>query len=166
MKKADFGGALIENVKFTGAVCDTCFRGKYRITGVLPPPGIDYKRLSKVNPMNADFSKAVISYTLFTNGCDLSNVIMPDDGNHYLIKNIKKVKEFTDRFCANLSDEEKGFFSIIQDVYLFQREGERMKILNRGDWYNSMTRDENLRKNASLIFDEFMNQLKDEELIC
>ncbi len=151
LKKADFGGAVIENVKFKGVVTDTWFRGKYRISGVVPPPQINYKRLSKVNPMNADFSEAIISYTLFTNGCDLSNVIMPNDGNHYLINNIKKVKEFTDRFCANLSDEEKDFFSIIQDVFLFQREGEKVKILNRIDWYNSMTKSENLRKKAFII---------------
>lgn len=54
---------------------------------------------------------------------------------------------------------------MIQDVFLFQREGEKMKIFNRGDWYDSMTKDENLRKNTSLIFDEFMKQLKDEGLI-
>ena len=55
---------------------------------------------------------------------------------------------------------------MFQDVFLFQREGERMKILNRGDWYDSMTKDEDLRKKASLIFEKYMEQLKDEELIC
>lgn len=34
LKRTDFGGAVLENVKFTGAVGDTWFRGKYRISGV------------------------------------------------------------------------------------------------------------------------------------
>lgn len=113
LKRSDFGGAAIDNVKFIGTVSDTWFRGKYRISGILPPPGIDYKRLGKVNPMHADFSEATVSYTVFTNGCDLANIIMPTDGNHYLINNIKGMKEFTDRFCADLNVKEKLFARII-----------------------------------------------------
>lgn len=110
------------------------------------------------------FSETDFSYADFS-GCRFEKCRFEKCTFHYTnLTNITEQEcEFVD--CNFYKGRIKRFFSMIQDIFLFQREGEKMKILNRGDWYDSMTKDEDLRKNASLIFDEFMKQLKDEGLI-
>lgn len=160
LKRVDFNGALIKDVKFIGEVSDVWFRGKSGTRDLVIPQDMDKERAYKLNPMIADFSQAFLSYTLFTDGCDLTRAVLPKDGNHYLIEDICKVKEFVERFCSSLEEKEKNYFNIIKEVFLIQRKDETVKILNTVDWRNSMTKDESLKENAQIIFDRFMCELK------
>lgn len=160
LKRVDFDGALINDVKFVGEVSDVWFRGKSSTLNLVIPKDMDIERAYKRNPMIADFSQAFISYTLFTDGCDLTRAVLPKDGNHYLIEDICKVKEFVERFCSSLEENEKSYFNIIKEVFLIQRKGEKVKILNIVDWRNSMTKEEALQENAKKIFDIFMREIE------
>lgn len=160
LKRVDFNGALIKDVKFIGEVSDAWFRGKSGTRDLVIPQDMDKERAYKLNPVIADFSQAFLSYTLFTDGCDLTRAVLPKDGNHYLIEDICKVKEFVERFCSSLEEKEKNYFNIIKEVFLIQRKGETVKILNTADWRNSMTKDESWKENAQIIFDRFMCELK------
>lgn len=161
LKRVDFNGAFVNGVQFIGEVSDVWFRGKSGTLDLVIPKDLDKERAYKQNPMIADFSQAFISYTLFTDGCDLSRTVLPKDGEHYLIEDISRVKEFVERFCASLEENEKSYFDIIKEVFLIQRKDEKIKILNIVDWRNSMTKDEALRENASTIFDRFMREIKE-----
>lgn len=161
LKRVDFNGALINEVKFIGEVSDVWFRGKSATLDLVIPKDFNKERAYKINPMAADFSQAFISYTLFTDGCDLTRAVLPKDGNHYLIGDICKVKEFVEKFCASLEENEKGYFNIIKKVFLIQRKDEKVKILNISDWCNSMTKEEALKENAAIIFDRFMKEIKE-----
>lgn len=160
LKRVDFNGALINDVKFIGEVSDVWFRGKSGTLDLVIPKDLDKERAYKLNPMIADFSQAFISYTLFTDGCDLTRAILPKDGKHYLIEDICKVKEFVEGFCNTLEENEKSYFNIIKKVFLLERKDEKVKILNIVDWRNSMTKEEALQENAEMIFGRFMREIK------
>lgn len=160
LNRVDFNGALINNVKFIGEVRNVWFRGLSGTLDLVIPPDLDKERAYKLNPMIADFSQAFISYTLFTDGCDLTRAILPKDGKQYLIEDISGVKEFVEKFCSSLEESEKSYFETIKDIFLIQREGEKVKILNTVAWYDSMTKEELYKENAKMIFDRFMRELK------
>ena len=50
-------------------------------------------------------------------------------------------------------------------MFLSQRGGENVKVLNCADWCHRMTKEEGLKGRAAGVFDEFMSRLEEEGLI-
>ena len=88
MDGVDFSASHFNKVRFVGRLEDVWFRGES------PKPGVEKVLNEKsrgLNPMIIDFSEADLWFITYSDNCDLSRVIMPRDGNHYLIRNFKKV---------------------------------------------------------------------------
>ena len=115
--------------------------------------------------MVVDFSKAEITYCMFTDECDLTKVILPKDGKHYLMKNKTLVKEYVNMFCEYLKDEEKIYLDWILDIFLHLYPGNIMDILNYQDWYDSMLENGAKEDDAKIILDRLIKELKDKNYI-
>ena len=77
LKRTEFNGAILNHVQFIGLVSDVKFRGRYVLRDVMPPEDFDPERMYQLNPMIVDFSEAEITYSMFTDACDLIRVILP-----------------------------------------------------------------------------------------
>lgn len=165
LKRTEFNGAILNNVEIVGLVSDVKFKGRYILDDITLPKDFDAGRMYKLNPMIVDFSKAEITYCMFTHDCDLTKVILPKDGKHYLIKNKKAVKEYVEVFCERLKDEEKIYLDWILDIFLCLYESSNMDILNLHDWYDSMIKNGAKEKDAKTILQKLVNGLKDQGYI-
>lgn len=165
LKRTEFNGAILNHVEFVGLLSDAWFKGRYIMSDITLPEYFDARRMYQLNPMVVDFSKAEITYCMFTDECDLTKVVLPKDGKHYLMEDIKKVKDYVNMFCENLKEDEKRYFRIIKAAYLYVHEREKMEILNLKDWLNSMIKNGAKENDAKIILDKLINELKDKNYI-
>jgi len=82
----DFKAASFENCQFSGEVRGVWFRGKYQLS-----PVIEQFPASRPNTMHSvSFKKAILIDVTFSDYCNLSSVIPPDDGRHFLFNDWPK----------------------------------------------------------------------------
>ena len=140
LKYTDFGGAHFKNVKFIGKVEDVWFRGKmperYK-SNCKWMPDIE-ERWDRVLPMEADFSEATLSNLTISDFCDLSEVILPSDGNCYLIPNLDAMRNDIGK---RLKKEKKRLLEELLEYYLTERENQNMKIFCLNDVYREIQKD-------------------------
>ncbi len=131
LEEVDFNASHFINCKFKGPLRGVWFRGYYATRE-------DERRFGKTepNPMeNADFSEAVLWDVMFTNGCDLSKVIPPQDGEHFLLRDwpqvLAKAKEEVERNWEGVFKEEA-----LPLLELMQKnaENQEMYIINRREF--------------------------------
>ena len=85
LDRRDFSASSFEDVVFEGNLTNVWFNRSYRFNG-------DEKRYGAAEPnrmVNVDFRNARLLGVTFTNGVDLSKVIIPDDGSLILVRNFK-----------------------------------------------------------------------------
>lgn len=165
LRKTEFKGAILNHVEIIGIVSDVKFKGRYIMNDIPLPEYFDARRMYQLNPMVVDFSKAEITYCMFTDECDLTKVILPKDGKHYLMKNKTLVKEYVNMFCEHLKDKEKIYLDWILDIFLHLYPGNIMDILNYQDWYDSMLENGAKEDDAKIILDRLIKELKDKNYI-
>lgn len=136
--KCDFSEARIEEVNFNASHFINCtFKGPLRgvwFRGYYAIPQ-DEKTFGKTepNPMeNVDFSEATLWDVMFSDGCDLSKVIIPQDGEHFLFHRwpqvLARAKEEVERNWEGVFKQEAlGFL----DVYAEGAQNQDMYIINR-----------------------------------
>lgn len=101
MEGVDFSASHLIDVKFIGKLDDVWFRGESPI----PKTQKKMKETGRgLNPMIVDFADADLWFITFSDHCDLSRVIMPKDGEHYLINNIKKVIQYLEVDAEKIID--------------------------------------------------------------
>ncbi len=124
----DFDSTHFIQVKFTGKLDDVWFRGidPYRFKTE------EEREAHGLNPMIVDFSEAVLWDMTISDHCDLSKVILPTDGNHFLIRNwwrvLESLEEIIDREFMN-EDEQKLVHRFVR-VSKVHAQTQDMKILN------------------------------------
>jgi hypothetical protein len=99
MNGIDFSASHFDQVKFVGKLDDVWFRGES------PRPDMQ-KQLKKrrLNPMVVDFSEAYLWFVTYSDNCDLSKVILPKDGQHYLIGDVRGVIQWLEGEVAKIDD--------------------------------------------------------------
>lgn len=124
LKATDFGGSHFKNVKFVGKVEDVWFRGKYECPKQGEYYESKYERWNKIVPMEVDFSEAELSYIGVEDCCDLSRIILPNDGSCYIINNIQNMR-------TALEDNKKisNISNILLRFHLRDREGKGILCL-------------------------------------
>lgn len=124
----DFSASHFNRVKFIGKLDDVWFRGE--------SPKADERKVHRekghgLNPMIVDFSQAELWFITYSNNCDLSKVIMPKDGKHFLVKNIKKVVKNLELGLERVNNEKaKKFVEEFIEMYKYHIEEQDMVILN------------------------------------
>ncbi len=136
----DFSDARLEEVDFSASHLINCrFKGKLRkvwFRGYYATPD-DERAFGKTetNPMaNVDFSESVLWEVMFRNSCDLSTVIIPQDGEHFLFHHWPRLLS---RAMEEVEEHWKGAFK--DEALLWLRvhargvEDQEMYIVNRRD---------------------------------
>ena len=137
----DFSEARIEEVNFNASHFINCtFKGPLRkvwFRGYYASPE-DEKIFGRTepNPMeNVDFSEATLWDVMFSDGCDLSKVIIPQDREHFLFHHwpqvLSKAKEEVERNWEGAFKEEAlGLL----DVHAEVAQSQDMYIIHRRDF--------------------------------
>jgi uncharacterized protein YjbI with pentapeptide repeats len=125
----DFDASHFVHVRFTGKVTNVWFRGQSAYESDLAK----HKKAGHgLNPMIVDFSDAELWGVTISHYCDLSRVILPTDGNHYLFTNWYNVlMELDKRIDQEFSDP--TWRSAAHDfvwVYKGHAKKQAMEILN------------------------------------
>lgn len=140
LRETDFGGSHFKNVKFIGKVEDVWFKGKmsddYKSNSKWSPE-ID-ERWDQVLPMEVDFSKATLSDLTISDGCDLSEVVLPSDGSCYLIPNLDAMRA---DISERLKKGKKRLLERFLDYYLMDGYDNIMGILCLNDVYREIRED-------------------------
>ncbi len=124
----DFGSSHFINVKFTGKLDDVWFRG----IDIYKFNNEEERDAHGLNPMLVDLSEAVLWDVTVSDHCDLSKVILPNDGHHFLITNwwrvLESLEEIIDREFTNVNERIVAHrFVRVSKVHA---ETQDMKILN------------------------------------
>lgn len=85
LKGTDFNMSRFEQCSFSGKLSDVRFNGNI-------DDALRVKAFGRARPnemCNVDFSEAVFDYVSFDNGCDLSTVVLPSDGWHVLLTDMR-----------------------------------------------------------------------------
>jgi uncharacterized protein YjbI with pentapeptide repeats len=128
LREIDFLVSNLVNCKFRGKLESVWFRRCY------PHPAQE-KRYGKAVPnemRNVDFSEAELWGVTYTGGLDLSQVILPQDGSHILLRHfdvaLTRIREIVD--TLPWSDEEKKRAMITTKSFLVHAKNQPMWILN------------------------------------
>jgi len=162
LKEVHFKGSHFRRVKFNGKVAEIVLQPKTEE----PTSSIYYKskyeRWNAVNPMRIDFSEAELMDIRVWGECDFSNVILPADGNGYIVFNVAKAKKVIEEFRDNNQTSEKFFNRLLKFGFYCAPQGTKVKILGLGDisLYMEEITDEEERQ---LALDNWM-RLRDELL--
>lgn len=115
VNRVDFFDSHFKSVKFIGTVKNCIFRGiSLHSKGTTD----DQPESRKINPMGIDFSKAKLSLVNFQNQCGWKNLKLPEDGNHFLIKERKAVIKYVENLNEKVTDEnEKNFLDMFLAMY-------------------------------------------------
>lgn len=105
---------------------DVWFRGTYQIAS-------DRDRFGEPRPNKMErvsFKEASLWGTMFSNGCDLSTVTIPDDGNHVLYSDWPDRLEGVRRASTSWPDEERAEASMYVKSHLVHAGDQRWNIVN------------------------------------
>jgi fluoroquinolone resistance protein len=151
----DFCASHFNNVKFIGHLEDVWFRGE----SPNPEDQIMHRKKGHgLNPMNVDFSEASLWYVTISDNCDLTKVIMPNDGNHYLIKNIKRVLRYLEEEINGIdSINEQRFVKLFIELYKYHIAKQDMVIINLNNLISIAQ--EYLREDAKVYCNNFLKLL-------
>jgi uncharacterized protein YjbI with pentapeptide repeats len=156
LKGVDFNGSSFEECQFTGVIADAQFRGGYGAPDLEETFGT-----AKPNRMfNVDLSEAILRMVGFHNHCDLSTVIIPQDGNHLLIRHFPAVvamMESEEKRVAEDRELRRGYqiwLTTLRQLASYQE----MYIVNKLDF---------AERDGERFAEHFFDQLKkhDEELV-
>jgi len=125
----DFNASSFENCNFEGLLKDTWFRGGYKFKQDINEFGIP-----KINKMkNVSFLKAQLTLVNFNNNCDLSTVILPENGKYIKITNWKSNLEKIYKKNNYLSDKDRRELDIFYKVHSVYAATQNDYILNYQD---------------------------------
>lgn len=124
LKRVRFNDTSFINVKFIGRLAE-CF---FYCEPLRYPDKGD-------NLMIIDFSESILDDVVFGDECKFEHVIIPKDGNHFLIKDTKRAAEYAAKKLEQTTDEDeikylKKFIFFYDDNQYGKKEYGRMDIIN------------------------------------
>ncbi|MRG44328.1 hypothetical protein GFS24_04345 [Chitinophaga sp. SYP-B3965] len=129
MRDLDFNASSFEDCVFEGELSDIWFRGTFPLKS-----NCEYFGWPKMNEMkNVSFEKAELIYTTFSNNCDLSSVIINNNGKYHKYNNWKKRLEYMVLDIGELDAKERAGIENFSIVYSLHAETQDWYIINIED---------------------------------
>jgi len=130
LEEVDFEASHFIDCRFAGPLKKVWFRGYYSM------PSLERRfRKTERNPMrNVDFSQATLWDVMFTNGCDLSTVVAPQDGEHFLFRHWPQVLARAEEQVARCWEGVFRDEALLWLRVLRRNTDQEMYIVNRRDF--------------------------------
>ncbi|MFN8395773.1 MAG: pentapeptide repeat-containing protein [Bacteroidia bacterium] len=142
----DFWGSSFENCAFAGKVEDVWFRGGYPLPGMEKEYGVPRKN----RMLNVSFADAEVIGGTFSDGCDLSTILLPQKGNYRLYSGWRQRLERLPSIYENWPPMEKREADIFMHSHLSHA--------IRQDWY-LLNVDQMRKEYGQELFDKLLHEM-------
>ena len=129
LKGVDFNASSFVDCEFTGKLEDVWFRGGFAFDGDIREFGVPRKNTMA----NVSFKNASFWWGNFTNGCDLSSIILPSEGSYRLYTDWKNRLEALKQKVEEWPPEERAKANIFVESYLVHASDQYWFLLNLDD---------------------------------
>jgi fluoroquinolone resistance protein len=137
----DFSGSSFERCRFVGRLDDVWFRGGF--PEIMLPSGLLRRKRNQMQAnfgvprpnrmLEVDLSGAELHWATFSDGCDLSSVVVPEDGRHVLFDDWGERLVALGAAARSLPERLQGPVEQFCKVYQVHAEKQRWYILNVDD---------------------------------
>ncbi len=126
----DFDASSFDNCEFEGILKDTWFRGGYKFEDDLKRFGLPKKNEMK----NVSFNRAKLEFVNFSNNCNLSSILLPENSDYLIISNWRDFLNYLSTKKNDLSENDKRELEIFIKVYSVHAKTQNENIVNYRDF--------------------------------
>lgn len=129
LNRLDFNASSFENCIFYGKLDNVWFRGGYPFHSDIKEFGLAKKNQMK----NVSFEKADLIDVTFSNECDLSSIIVPNNGKYFVFNNWDQRLLKLKNSVTNWPEKQKKEAEIFANSYLVHSKTQDWYIINTDD---------------------------------